>query len=194
MRSLRTSGWLAGLATMLVAVPVAVACVIPRDLTKQLELTGDEVVVGTVTSFEEVWAEDGIRGNSLWTRVQFHVDQNLASGRQNYDVEFVFRGGITPGSPSTTITPSPEHIRTGKGLMLFLADRQDNHQRFGQDVRSLDSYAESYSVVAVPSQQGTRQIVLGKGRGFAFQNNAEVKDCQLAVQNVLRQRALNNNR
>jgi len=169
------------LCTGIVAVPVALSCVIPRNLQEQLQLAGDEVVFGTVTSFEEAWAPDVEGQEVAWTKVRFQAQQSLITGRQNFEVELYFRGSILPGGESTTITPSSEDIQVGQQLLLFLAKRPLGVATFGEDYYQLDSYAECYRVMTVRSRRGERVIVQGKGGGFAFPENLRFEDAREAI-------------
>ncbi len=159
---------------LLLLAPAALACVVPRDLDRQIELAGDEVVYGTILDFEEVWANDIEGEKFLATKVRFHADECLVAGDRNVEVEIYFRGGVLPGSPTTTITPSPEDIQVGKRLLLFLAKRDYSQQAFGKDPFILDTYAECFSLDHVQSRSVDRQMVVGKGYGFAFENNVDL--------------------
>src|SRR6187397_2317338 len=100
----RHSVWVLDILAVLVAIPVAVACVVPRDLARQVELSGDEIALGTVTSIDEVWLEEATGGSFPWTIVKFDVQESFVTGKTGA-VEIATRGGLQPGSPSTTVTP-----------------------------------------------------------------------------------------
>jgi hypothetical protein len=167
---------------LLVLTPIVLACVRPRTLDEQMLLAGDEVVVGQVVGIEERWAKEMNGESVLWTLVNFRVEESLVSGTRDYDLKFFFRGGIRPGSPSTTITPSSEDVREGRKLLVFLALRKFGERTFGPGVYQVDSYAEVYRIQAFTDSAGTeRQVVLGKGGGFAFQENERVADAKTRV-------------
>jgi len=174
VRTPRVVTWLAAAALLALAVPVVIACVIPRTLSEQMKMAGDEVVVGTVQSFKEVTTADADGHQVLWTVVDFRADESLVSGKKAFDVRFFFVGGVAPGSPSTSITPSPDDIRAGRKLLLFLAKRPFGEAAFGPGALKLDSYAECYRLFEVTDQGQTRRVVLGKGNGFAFTDNVTV--------------------
>ena len=156
--------------TATVLTPIVLACVRPRTLDEQMLMAGDEVVVGRVVSIEERMAPEVNGEPVLWTVVQFHADESLVSNRRDSDLTFFFRGGVRPGSPATTITPSPEDVREGRRLLLFLAKRPFGEQRFGAGVFQVDSYAEVYRVMDFRDSSGVAQeVVLGKGGGFALE-------------------------
>ncbi len=167
---------------LLLLAPAALACVVPRDLDRQMELAGDEVVYGTVLDFDEVWVKDSDEEEFLCTKVRFQADECLIGGERNIEMSFYFRGGILPGSPTTTITPSAEDIQPGKRLMLFLAKRDYSQQVFGGDPFILDTYAECYSLSDVRSRSVDRQVVVGKGYGFAFENNLDLTEACSRIQ------------
>jgi len=155
---------------LLAWTPVVLACVRPRTLDEQMVLAGDEVVVGKVVAIEERMAKE-VNGESvLWTLVTFRAEESFVTGTRDFDVKFFFRGGIRPGSPATSITPSSEDVREGRRLLLFLARRGFGERTFGPGVYQADSYAEVYRVLNFADASGAeRQVVLGKGSGFAFQ-------------------------
>jgi hypothetical protein len=162
---------LASLA-LLVWTPVVLACVRPRTLDEQMVLAGDEVVVGKVVAIEERMAKEGNGESVLWTLVTFRAEESLVTGTRDFDLRFFFRGGIRPGSPATTITPSSEDVREGRRLLLFLALRSFGERTFGPGCYQVDSYAEVYRVLNFADASGAeRQVVLGKGNGFAIQEN-----------------------
>jgi hypothetical protein len=156
--------------TASVLTPVVLACVRPRTLDEQMLMAGDDVVVGRVVAIDERMAPE-VNGESvLWTVVQFHADESIVTNRRDYDLTFFFRGGVRPGSPATTITPSSEDVREGRRLLLFLAKRPFGESRFGAGVFQVDSYAEVYRVMDFRDSSGVAQeVVLGKGGGFALE-------------------------
>ena len=156
--------------TAAVLTPIALACVRPRTLDEQMLMAGDDVVVGRVVGIDERWAPE-VNGESvLWTVVHFRADESFVTSKRDYDLTFFFRGGIRPGSPTTTITPSSEDVREGRRLLLFLAQRPFGESRFGPGVFQVDSYAEVFRVMDFKDSNGADQeVVLGKGGGFAFE-------------------------
>ena len=179
--------WLAAAALLALAVPIVFACVIPRTLSEQMNMAGDEVVVGTVQSFKEVTTADADGRQVLWTVVDFRADESLRSGKKAFDVRFFFIGGVTPGSQSTSITPSPDDIRAGRKLLLFLAKRPFGESTFGPGALKLDSYAECYRLFEVTDQGPTRRVVLGKGNGFAFPENLTVDVARTRIAEAVQQ-------
>jgi hypothetical protein len=175
----------AALVGLLLLGPAAMTCVMPRDLNKQVELAGDEVVLGTVIDLQEVDAIDLDGHTARWTLVEFQVEESLATARKDFRLRFFFRGGVLPGSPSTSITPSPEQMQIGKRLLLFLGDREFSEQIHGERILMLDSYAESYSVVRYNNRSSLQHIVIGKGNGFAFENNTSLDAARVGVQQAL---------
>jgi hypothetical protein len=193
MMKLRVSkilAWTTGIGAFALVVPVVLACVIPRNLSEQLTMAGDEVVVGTVQDVRETTLPDPIdpSARATWTEVDFRADESFVTGRKSFDLRVFFRGGVMPGSQTTSITPSPEDIRAGRKLLLFLGKRPYVETNFGAGTLQLDSYAECYRVFDVTDQGIERRVVLGRGAGAAFPNNLAVDDARSQVGVVLAQR------
>lgn len=182
---------MAGIAMFTLVVPVVLACVLPRTLSEQMTMAGDEVVVGTVQNIQETTAPDPTDPNGgrvVWTLVDFRADESLVSGRRTFDLRVCFRGGVLPGSPTTSITPSPEDMRTGRKLLLFLAKRPFAEANFGAGTLQVDSYAECYRLFDVNDQGLQRRVVLGRGAGAAFPTNLTAEDARAQIGQVLAQR------
>ncbi|MEQ8764045.1 MAG: hypothetical protein RL885_08965 [Planctomycetota bacterium] len=179
---------LGALVVAAIAVPVALGCVIPRDLEKQLQLAGDDIVVGTIEKLEEVWATDSAGDEALWTLVDFRIEEAWRSGKTKGLVRFYFRGGVTPGAERATITPSSDDMQVGQRLLVFLAEREFGQRTFGEGIYQLDSYAECYRVATIQSRRGNRELVQGKGEGFAFENNVTLGDARAQVRRLLEKR------
>lgn len=167
---------------LVVLTPIALSCVVPRTLDEQMYLAGDEVVVGRVVGIEERWVKDQGGESVPWTLVNFRVEESYLTGAKEYDVSFYFRGGVRPGTPAASITPSSEDVREGRRLLVFLARRALGERLFGPGVFQVDSYAEVYRVLDYKDTTGVeRQVVLGKGSGFAFPNNEFLSDARAHV-------------
>jgi hypothetical protein len=191
IRTSRFVGWMAGIAVFALAVPVVLACVLPRTLSEQMTMAGDEVVVGTVQTIQETTAPNPVdpQGErAVWTVVSFHADESYVTGKKDFDVRVCFRGGVLPGSQTTSITPSPEDMRTGRKLLLFLAKRPFAEANFGTGSWQLDSYAECYRLFDVTDQGVQRRVVLGRGAGAAFPTNLTADDAHARIGEVLAQR------
>jgi hypothetical protein len=189
-RSSRIVGWLAGIGAFALAVPVVLACVLPRNLSEQMTMAGDEVVVGTVQNVQETTVADPLDPNarSVWTLVDFRADESFVSARKSFDVRVCFRGGVLPGSQTTSITPSPEDVRTGRKLLLFLAKRPYAETNFGAGTLQVDSYAEVYRLFDVNDQGVQRRVVLGRGPGAAFPTNLTADDARAAIGEIVAKR------
>jgi len=192
MRGL-TTNWILTLSAsalgLAVLTPIVLACVRPRTLDEQMLFAGDEVVVGRVQSIEERWAKEMNGESVLWTVVDFRAEESLVSGAHNFDLKFFFRGGVRPGSPTTSITPSSEDVREGRRLLVFLALRRFGEATFGAGTYQVDSYAEVYRVLSFTDSSGVeREVVVGKGGGFAFQENAHLADARVQVGQIAAKR------
>ena len=62
-------------------------------------------------------------------------------------IEMITRGGLQPGSPSTTVTPSPEDLKVGRRLLVFLGNRQFETPELGESVPyQIFSFAEVFRI------------------------------------------------
>jgi hypothetical protein len=160
---------------VLVIIPVAVACVIPRNLAEQVQLAGDEIVIGTVVSIEERWLEEPSGSPFPWTIVNFDVQQSFVTGHTG-QIQMITRGGLQPGSPSLSITPSPEDLKPGRKLLVFLGKRNFESAELGTAAPwQIYSFAEVYRIEEVDSRTGPQQVLLGQGPGMAFPQNIPVE-------------------
>jgi hypothetical protein len=191
LRTSRIVAWSAGIGAFALAVPIVLACVIPRNLSEQMTMAGDEVVVGTIQQIRETTLPDAVHPNEgrvVWTEVDFRADESFVTGHKDFDVHLAFRGGVLPGSQTTSITPSAEDIRTGRKLLLFLGKRPYVETNFGNGTLQLDSYAECYRLFDVADQGIQRRVVLGRGPGSAFPNNLTADDARASIGAVLAER------
>jgi len=170
----RRSHWAAvALASMGLLTPAAGAAVISRDLDQQLVFTDAEVLVGTILSVRERLAPE-VDGELVnWTLVDLEVEQRFLTADKAKTVTVVFRGGVLPGSPTTTVAPSPQDIQVGRRLLLFLAKNPFLEGHFGKDILQIHSFAEVYRI--------EKDVVLGKGAGFAFETNRKVAQARADV-------------
>jgi hypothetical protein len=154
----------------------ALAAVAPRDLKQQLRWAGDEVAVGEVVSIEERIAPEGDGEPAVFSWITFRVEESFA-GFAPRNIQAVVRGSVLPGGEATSITPSPETLRVGRKLLLFLDVNEFVERTFGKGVFHLHSYAETYRI--------EKDVVLGQGAGAAFEESAKVADARAAVAQAL---------
>jgi hypothetical protein len=175
------SAWMIGILAALVVIPVAVACVIPRNLAQQVQLAGDEIVIGRVIGVQEIWLEEPSGDSFPWTIVDFDVSESFVSGNTG-PIQMITRGGLQPGSPSTTVTPSPEDLKAGRKLLVFLGRRNFDSAQLGQSAPwQIFSFAEVYRIEEVDTRTGPREVVLGQGPGMAFTANLELEQARAEV-------------
>jgi hypothetical protein len=166
---------------VLLVIPVAVACVIPRDLAGQIKLSGDEIAIGTVTAVDEVWLEETSGGSFPWTVVTFDVQESFVTGKLG-PIQIATRGGLAAGSPSTSITPSPEDLKVGRRLLVFLNARNFENAQLGATAPYvIASFAEVYRIEDVDTRTGPRQILVGQGAGMAFPANVELDQARSEI-------------
>jgi hypothetical protein len=176
MRTLRSRRgvWVLGIIAALLVIPASLACVIPRDLSRQIQLSGDEIAIGTVKAVDEVWLDEPSGSAFPWTVVTFDVQESFVTGRTGA-IQIATRGGLQPGSMSTTITPSPEDLKPGRKLLLFLNKRSFENARLdGAVAYVIPSFAEVYRIEDVDTRTGSTQVLLGQGPGLAFPANLEL--------------------
>jgi hypothetical protein len=163
-----------GILAGLLAVPVAIACVIPRNLAEQVGLAGDEIAIGRVISVREVWLDEPSGEPFPWTIVDFDVEESFVTGTRG-PIQMITRGGLQPGSPSTSVTPSPEDLRAGRKLLVFLGKRSfESAQLAGTARWQIFSFAEVYRIEEIDTRTGPRQVLLGQGAGLAFPANLDL--------------------
>jgi hypothetical protein len=175
------SAWIVGILAALVVIPIAVACVIPRNLTEQVQLSGEEIAIGTVTGVGEVWLEEASGGTFPWTVVDFDVQDSFVKN-QTGPIRMITRGGLQPGSPATSVTPSHEDLKVGRKLLVFLSKRSFESAELDASAQYvIPSFAEVYRIEDVDTRTGPRQVLLGQGWGMAFPANVELDQAKAEI-------------
>jgi hypothetical protein len=178
--------WTVGILVAVAVIPVAVACVIPRTLAEQVQLSGDEIVLGAVQSVSEVWIDEPSGSAFPWTIVDFDVEESFASGKTG-PIQMITRGSLQPGQPSTSITPSHEDLRAGRRLLVFLNKRSFEAQELGQGGQFIiPSFAEVYRIEDVETRTGLRQVLVGQGPGMAFPANVDLEQARAELRQAVR--------
>lgn len=153
----------------------AVAAVIPRDMTKQLELidaaNAGIVVYGTIDASRAAEI-DGT--NVPWNVLTVKVSQVLAGENVPAEVT-VYVPGF--GDHLLSISPPESETRVGEKVVMFLAANADI-RAVDADAFKVDSFAEIYRTQA--NRQGD-VVVLGEGASFAIPNNAKLADVATSV-------------
>ncbi len=182
VRTLKRVGLATGFVALAVAVPIAIACVAPRTLSEQVGMAGDEILIARIQSVEEIDLVEADGYPFTWTIADLSIEESLKTGQRGGTTRVCMRGGISPGSRSTSVTPSPEDMKPGRKLLLFLG-RRTNTVELPQDVPwQVYSFAEVYRIEEVDTRTGPRQVVLGQGGGAAF---PQTKNLAEARQDVL---------
>ncbi len=169
------------LAAIAVLVPVAIACVIPRNLSEQVGMAGDEIVIATVVDVREVDLVEPDGYAFTWTIADLRVAESLVTGATNGVTRVAMRGGVRPGARSTSITPSPEDMKPGRKLLLFLARRPATVDLPSDVPWLVPSFAEVYRIESVDTRTGPREVILGQGGGAAFPDNKSLADARQEV-------------
>ncbi len=179
------------LAALLVGVPLAIACVIPRTLAQQIGMAGDEILVARVDSVREIDVMEPDGFTFTWTIADLSVEESLVTGSRGGTTRVAMRGGVRPGSRSTSITPSPEDMKPGRRLLLFLASHTPGAGLPADVPWIVPSFAEVYRIESVDTRTGPREVLLGQGAGAAFPDNrslAEAREEVIQLARTLRKR------
>ena len=170
---------LTAIAGVAVLGGIAVATVIPRDLSKQLELikadAGGVVVYGSITASKA--ASLASSPNLHWTILTVHVDTAIAPATTAGDLS-VWVPGF--GENRLTISPPEEETRVGENVVLFLSP--------DADVRAVD--ANAYRLTSFAEAFRTQKnrkgdvVVLGEGAGSAIEGNVKLADLSPVVQDA----------
>jgi|JI10StandDraft_1071094.scaffolds.fasta_scaffold776089_2 hypothetical protein len=151
---------------------IAVATVIPRDMSKQLELIEAQkdgaVVYGTIVASRTQMLEDVLRFVPF-TVLTVKVEQAISPANLSNELTVYVPGA---GEERLTITPSDDEMRVGESVLMFL--RADagirNHDATAFKV---DSFAE---ILRTQKNRKGEVIVLGEGASFAVENNTKLSD------------------
>lgn len=175
LHSSRTRG-LAAFVGLFVLGGLAVATVVPRDLSKQLELIkandGGVVVYGNITSAKSVRV--AATPDLPWTVLTVHVETAIAPTTTSGDLTVWYPGY---GDERLTISPPEEETRVGENVLLFLST-DPAVRAIDATAYRIDSFAESFRT---QKNRKGEIIVLGEGAGSAIESNVKLTDLQPVV-------------
>lgn len=170
---------LAAFVGLFVLGGLAVATVVPRDLSKQLELIkangatdGGVVVYGNVVSAKSIRLAS--TPDLPWTVLTVHVEQAIAPSTTTGDLTVYFPGF---GDERLTISPPEEETRVGENVVLFLST-DPAVRAVDPTAYRIDSFAESFRT---QKNRKGEIIVLGEGAGSAIESNVKLADLQPVV-------------
>lgn len=175
---MRTTRWLLGAATALLLVQVGSACIEELDLGKMVSKT-DYAVQGSITDVHSVqFTPQGEEDPIIYTVVTVE-GEDLYSGQQ-VTREAAFVGGSFEGRTMTvTSMPAPSEYRLGNDVVLFSGPVEG----WGPEIDHC-VYASMGGIFrTVDTKKG--DVVLGKGEGFAIDQNLLVSDLKQQISNEL---------
>ena len=174
----RTRG-LAAFVGLFVLGGLAVATVVPRDLSKQLELIkandGGIVVYGNITSAKSVRLAS--TPDLPWTVLTVQVETAIAPTTTSGALSVWYPGH---GDERLTISPPEDETRVGENVVLFLST--DPAVRAADPTAyRIDSFAESFRT---QKNRKGEVVVLGEGAGSAVESNVKLADLTPVVQST----------
>ncbi|MCC7173235.1 MAG: hypothetical protein IT459_22495 [Planctomycetes bacterium] len=151
---------------------IAVATVIPRDMSKQLELIEAQkdgaVVYGTIVASHTQKLDDVLR-YVPFTVLTVKVEQAIAPANLSNEITVYVPGA---GEERLSITPSDDEMRVGESVLMFL--RADAGIRTHDAAAyKIDSFAE---ILRTQKNRKGEVVVLGEGASFAVENNTKLSD------------------
>lgn len=170
---------LAAFVGLFVLGGLAVATVVPRDLSKQLELIkaadGGIVVYGNITAAKSVRLES--TPDLPWTVLTVRVDTAIAPSTTSGELSVWFPGF---GEERLTISPSADETSVGENVVLFLST-DPAVRAIDPTAYRIDSFAEAFRT---QKNRKGEVVVLGEGAGSAIESNVKLTDLQPVVQST----------
>lgn len=178
---MRKAFWLGSALVGLVLAGTAYACIEALDLNKMVAKT-DVAVSGTITSVRTVKYTPPGDDRIIYTLVTVE-GEDLYTG-QSRTIEAGFVGGTYAGeSMMVTSMPAPNEYRVGNKVVLFSAPVEG----WGPEVARC-MYA-SYGGIFKQINTKNGPVVLGKGEGFAVENNTSMADLRQSIATALELKA-----
>lgn len=159
-------------SSVAVLAGIAVATVVPRDMSKQLELVeahkDGAVVYGTIVASRTQKLDDVLRFVPF-TVLTLKVEQSISPSNLPNELTVYVPGA---GEDRLSITPSDDETRVGESVLMFL--RADAAIRaHDATAYKVDSFAE---ILRTQKNRKGEVIVLGEGASFAVENNTKLSD------------------
>lgn len=173
--------WL-GAVALLAAGSVGLAQ-IERLTLDQMVLKTDDAVVGTIVKHKVFKVDHPIDGPDLYyTTITIH-GASMADGRE-LGVEVTFPGGFIDEDNGVwnSEAPRPDEVQLGRQVVAFYA-WSDN---MGGDVAGNALYASHGGLYQVATS-GSKQVVLGRGEGYAVSSNWELANLDSEITRLVDQ-------
>jgi hypothetical protein len=162
----------AALGAAVLAVPV-MAAIKAMTLTELMGITTDTALVRIVdkTTFHSDWPADGV----VWTKLTVQ-GESLRTG-EKVDTAVYFLGSHDPRDGyGTSEMPTLQDTRVGADAVVFFTHDADSPGQMNR----IGGHAGVYRV-----EKGFGEpVVMGKGEGFAFADNAKLVDVRAQVKQV----------
>ncbi|MHC4823170.1 MAG: hypothetical protein ACYTEP_04035 [Planctomycetota bacterium] len=176
---MKTLRWLLAAASMLLLVQGGSACIEELNLSQMVTKT-DSAVHGTITNVRSVMFDAGGKDQRIYTILTVE-GQDLYTG-QAVTEDAAFIGGTYEGqSMMTSSMPAPADYRLGNEVVVFRGQVEGWHPEIDHAV-----YAAMGGIYrTVDTKRGT--VVLGKGQGFAVDNNVLVSSLKTSISRQLQE-------
>lgn len=161
-----------------VASTLAVASI--RSLTlEEMLVQVDNAVVGEIVDSHVFRADDPVHGTMYFTTIT--VDGTSLVDGAPLEVGVTFLGGWIDENEGTTtsVTPDPNEVAVGKRVVAFYAYTDD----MGYGVAANQMIA-SHGGVFPLVQRRSKVLALGKGQGFAIDQNVELAKLRTRVDKI----------
>ena len=158
---------LAALLAIVLAVPAQTA--IEALTLRQMLGYADDGIVGTVVDRHVFHVDHAVDGTMYFTTITVEGASLLTGEKQTRGITFY--GGIDDQGEGwvTTVTPSSRDTALGRKVVAFYAKTQ----AMGYGVAG-NALIAAHGGLFQTAKRGTKELVLGRGRGFAIEDNTTV--------------------
>jgi len=155
-----------GLALALAATATLGSSAIEKLTLDQMLERADNAVVGTIVDRHVFRADDPQDGTMYFTTIT--VKGTSLVNERSVTVPITYIGGFIDEDEGThtSVTPDPNETAVGKRVVAFWM----YNEAMGYGVSGNQLYAMHGGIFPVV-QRGTKQLALGKGEGFAIDQN-----------------------
>ena len=170
--------WLGALA--LLAAGTAGVAQIERLTLEQMVQKTDGAVVGTISKQKVFKVDHPIDGPDLYYTTLTILGASMFDGRE-LAIEVTFPGGFIDEENGVwnSEAPRPEEVKVGNRVVAFYA-WSDN---MGGGVASHALYASHGGLYQV-AKSGPKEVVLGRGEGYAVSSNWELQQLDQEVARI----------
>ena len=163
--------WLSALAAsaLLAAGSVGLAQIERLTLDQMVQKT-DDAIVGTITQSKVFRVDHPVDGPELYYTT-LTIQGNSMNDGHDFQVEVTFPGGFINENEGVwnSEAPSADEIQIGNRVVAFFGWTNN----MGGDVAGYSLYASHGGIYQV-AKSGSKEVVLGKGAGYAVSSNWEI--------------------